>query len=163
MAVETTSAIFADFAVAFFDVLQSLRAQFEARFVFREKLRDARVEIPAEIIELRRSGEFFNFREGLRLDVREAEDDVRDLHAGVVDVVLHFDAAAGVAQAARHERVAKHGVAQVADVRGFIGIDAGVLDHDLAARPVSRRRRASWPASSHAARKNAARSKNRFR
>ena len=39
-------------------------------------------------------------------------------------------AATGVAQDAA-EGVAENGVAQMADVRGFIGIDAGVLDHHL--------------------------------
>ncbi len=43
-------------AVAFFDVLQRLGAQFEARFVFGQKLRHARIEIPAEIIEFRGLG-----------------------------------------------------------------------------------------------------------
>ena len=31
-----------------------------------------------------------------------------------------------------HERVAENGIAQVADVRRFVGIDAGVLDQNLA-------------------------------
>ena len=62
--------------------------------------------------------------------MRETENYVRDLHAGVVNVVLHFDAAAGVTQDAA-ERVAEDGVAQMADVRGLVGIDAGVLDHHL--------------------------------
>ena len=101
---------FRDVAVAFFDVLQRLRTQFETGLVFREPLRYARIEIPAEIIELRRGGEFFDFREGFRLDVRETEDHVGDLHAGVVDVILHFHSAAGVAEDAA-ESVAEHGVA----------------------------------------------------
>ena len=62
--------------------------------------------------------------------MNKADDDVGDLHAGVVDVVLHFDAIAGGPQDA-HERVAEHGVAHVTDVRGFVRIDAGVLDHFL--------------------------------
>ncbi len=45
------------FAVALFDFLQGVRAEFEARFVFREKLRDASVEIPAEVVESRRGSE----------------------------------------------------------------------------------------------------------
>ena len=57
-------------AMALFDVFQRLRAQFEARFVFREKLRDARVEIPAEIIEFRGRGERAHFVERLRLEVQ---------------------------------------------------------------------------------------------
>ncbi len=59
--------------------------------------------------------------------MEEAEDYVGDLHAGVVDVILDFDQAAGVTQEAR-EGVAQDRVANVADVRGFVWIDAGVLD-----------------------------------
>ena len=59
--------------------------------------------------------------------MHESDDDVRDLHAGVVDVILHFDAPPGAAQHA-HQRIAQRGVAQVADVRGLVGIDVGVFD-----------------------------------
>ena len=56
-----------------------------------------------------------------------ADDHVGNLHAGVVDVVLHVDLVPVRAQQA-HEGVAENGVAQVADVRGLVGIDAGVFD-----------------------------------
>ncbi len=59
--------------------------------------------------------------------MQEAHDDVGDLDAGVVDVVLHVDFVAGGAEQA-HKGVAEDGVAQMADVRGLVGIDAGVLD-----------------------------------
>ena len=72
----------------------------------------------------------------------EARHHVGHLHAGVVDVVLHFDAMAARAQHA-DESVAQNRVAQVADMRGFVRIDVGVLDDDLAAgiaaRPLRRR------------------------
>ena len=71
----------------------------------------------------------------LPLEVQEADDDVRHLHAGVVDVVLDADGAAAVPQHA-HEGVAQGRVAEVADVRGLVGVDAGVLDDH--ARPGSR-------------------------
>ena len=61
----------------------------------------------------------------------EADHHVGHLHAGVVDVVLHLDAAAARPQHA-YERVAEHRVAQVADVRRLVRIDVGVLDDDLA-------------------------------
>ncbi len=61
----------------------------------------------------------------------EPDHHVGHLHAGVVDVVLHLDGAAARAQHA-HERVAQDRVAQMADVRGLVGIDVGVLDDDLA-------------------------------
>jgi hypothetical protein len=59
--------------------------------------------------------------------VQKADDHVRDLHASVVDVILDFDALPGAAQQA-DEGVAQRRIAQVADVRGLVGIDVGVLD-----------------------------------
>ncbi len=61
----------------------------------------------------------------------EADDDVRDLDAGVVDVVLDADLPAGFVTVAAQEAgegVAEDGVAKMADVRGFVGVDASVLD-----------------------------------
>ncbi len=61
----------------------------------------------------------------------EADDDVGDLHAGVVDVVLDADFVAGLVGVGAEqalEGVAEDGVAEVADVRGLVGVDAGVLD-----------------------------------
>ena len=94
--------------------------------------------------------------------MQESENHVRHLHAGVVDVVLHFHATPGVAQQPR-ERVAQHRIAQVADVRRFVRIDAGVLDHDLW-RPVAAAcRRAAARFLAERREKTAARSKNAFR
>ena len=64
------------------------------------------------------------------LELAEADDDVGHLHAGVVDVVLHFDRVAAEAQHA-HERVAERRVAKVADVRRLVRVDRGVLDDGL--------------------------------
>ncbi len=61
----------------------------------------------------------------------ETHHHVGNLHAGIVDVVLDFDVLAAEAQQA-HKGVAQNGVAQVADVRGLVGIDAGVFDQDFA-------------------------------
>ena len=69
----------------------------------------------------------------LVFQVMKAHHHVGHLHAGVVDVVLHFHALAARAHHA-HERIAQRGIAQMADVRRFVGIDIGVLDDDLAAR-----------------------------
>ena len=60
----------------------------------------------------------------------EARHHVGHLHARVVDVVLHFDVLAARAQHA-DEGIAQDGIAQVADMRGLVGIDIGVLDDDL--------------------------------
>ena len=65
-------------------------------------------------------------------EMHEADDDIGDLHAGVVDVVLDADGLVAGLEAVRAEQagegVAEDGIAQVADVRGFVGVDAGVLD-----------------------------------
>jgi hypothetical protein len=66
----------------------------------------------------------------------EAHHHVGHLHAGVVDVVLHLDLRRGSAQHA-DEGVAQRGVAQVADMRGLVGIDVGVLDDNLSAGGVA--------------------------
>ena len=63
--------------------------------------------------------------------MQESDDYVRNLHARVVDVVLHVDFPAGEFQQT-NERVSEDRIAQMADVRGFVGIDAGVFDQNLA-------------------------------
>ena len=115
-------------AVAFFDGRERLRAQPEPRLVFLEKLRDPRIEVPAEVIEARSCRQRAHFVGGLFLQVCEPDHHVRHLHAGVVDIILHFDAPSRAPQQA-HKRVAEGRIAQMPDVRGFIGVDVGVLDH----------------------------------
>ena len=115
-------------AVAFLDGFQGFAAQRQARLVFFEELRDARVEVPAEIIELRLRGKRAHFIGRFLRDMDKSDDDIRDLDAGVVDIVLHFDAAPGAAKHP-HQRIAQRGVAQVADMRGLVRIDIGVF-HD---------------------------------
>src|ERR1017187_7897253 len=58
--------------------------------------------------------------------MEKAHDHIGDLNAGVIDVVLYIDFLPGSAQQA-HERVAENRITQVTNVRGLIGIDAGVL------------------------------------
>ena len=65
--------------------------------------------------------------------MQKAHHHIGHLHAGVVDVVLHVHLLPGGAQQA-HKGVAENGVAQVADVRGLVGIDAGVLHERVNAR-----------------------------
>ena len=67
------------------------------------------------------------------LELAEADDDVGHLHAGVVDVVLHFDRRAAEGEGP-HQRVAERGVAQVTDVRRLVRVDRGVLDDGLLRR-----------------------------
>ena len=68
--------------------------------------------------------------EALALELAESDDDVGDLDAGVVDVVLHFDRHAAEPLHA-HERVAERRIPQVADVRRLVRVDGGVLDDGL--------------------------------
>ena len=114
----------------FFDGRERLAAQGQAALILLEKLRDPRIEVPAEVIEARSRGQRANLFGRFFLQMSERDHHIRDLHAGVVDVVLHFHSPACAPQQP-HERIAQGGVAQMPDVRGFIGIDVGVLDHVL--------------------------------
>ena len=59
---------------------------------------DAGVEVPAEIVEARRGGQGTYFGERFLLHVLETDDNIGDLHACVVYVILHFDTAPRTAQ-----------------------------------------------------------------
>ncbi len=91
----------------------------------------ASVEVPAVVVKARLVGEGFDLGARFFLQMQEADNHVGDLHAGVVDVVLNVHFPARKTQQA-DKRVAQDGVAQVADVGGLIGIDAGMLDQNLA-------------------------------
>jgi hypothetical protein len=120
---------------AFFDGVQRCRARLQVCFVLLVPLRDAGVEIPAVVIEARLAASCFDLGARLLLDVQKPDHHVGNLHAGVVDVVLNVHFPAGKTQQA-DKRVAENGVAQMSDVRGFVGIDAGVLDQNFAGRNV---------------------------
>ena len=123
-------------ALAGFQGVQSLGAPSEGPLVFgREQPRDLGVQVPAEMVEagagIDRQG-----AHGIRAllpQVVKGGHHVSHLHAGVVDVVLHLDSTAERAQQA-HERVAEHGVAEMADVRRLVGVDVRVLDDHLGRR-----------------------------
>jgi len=74
-----------------------------------------------------------NSRYPTLLQVQKSDNHVGHLHAGVVDIVLHVHLLPGGAQQA-NECIAKNRIAQVADVRCFVGIDAGVLNERMNAR-----------------------------
>ncbi len=95
-------------------------------------LRNTRVEIPAQIVErpTRSLDQLRNLSRVHVLQALEPDHDVGHLHAGVVDIVLDLDVFAGGAQHA-HKRVAENGVAQMADMRGLVRVDIGVLDDHL--------------------------------
>src|SRR5258708_339248 len=118
------------FAGGVLDGVECLAASLKIFLGFGVPLRDAGVEVPAVVVEARLLRERFDFDAGLLFDMREANDHVGDLHSGVVDVVLDVDFPARITQQT-NEGVAEDGVAQVSDVGGFVGIDAGVLDQNL--------------------------------
>jgi hypothetical protein len=61
------------------------------------------------------------------LELAEADDNIRDLHAGIVDVVLHLDRDVPESEQP-HQRVAERGIPEVTDVGGLVRIDGSVLD-----------------------------------
>jgi hypothetical protein len=75
--------------VAGLDGVEGLRLQLLARGVGGVEIADLRVEVPAVVVEARAAGERRHLVVGLAVHVPEAHDDVRDLDARVVDVVLH--------------------------------------------------------------------------
>jgi hypothetical protein len=99
-------------------------------------LRDAGVEIPTvevdALIGLEEFGEKFSRGEEVfSFEMDETYDHVGDLNAGVVDVILDAYVVAGFVAVVAEEAlkgVAEDGIAEVADVGGFIGVDAGVFD-----------------------------------
>src|SRR5690348_5927097 len=62
--------------------------------------------------------------------MQESHNHVRNLHPGIVDVILNIHVSAGKMQQA-DKSVSEDGVAEVSDVRGLVRINAGVLDQNL--------------------------------
>ena len=63
--------------------------------------------------------------------MQKSDDHVGNLDSGIVDVVLNVHVSSGKTQQA-DKSIAQDGIAQMADMRGFVGIDAGVLNQNLA-------------------------------
>ena len=122
---------FGFFAAIFLNGFESTRAKFSGtRFVLSKIVGGFGVEIPTVVIKARLHGGHFHADGSKALHIEKADDDVRDLNPGVINVILDLNGVSGVAKDARHG-VAKDGVAEMADVRGFVGIDACVLDDDF--------------------------------
>ena len=64
-------------------------------------LGDARIQIPAVVVEPRGVGDCPDLAQRLAIDLPKADDDVGDLHAEIVDVVLDFDRRVGEPEDAR--------------------------------------------------------------
>jgi hypothetical protein len=69
--------------------------------------------------------------------MQKPHHNIRNLHAGVVDVVLHIHLLPGSPQQP-HKRVAENRIAQVPHVRSLVGIDAGVLNKRMNATRTAR-------------------------
>src|SRR5258708_18431260 len=122
---------------ALLNVMQSLQTQLQVIFALFIPLRNTRVEVPAVIIKRLALNslltECFNLALPFLLEIKEAHNNVPDLGTGVIDIVLHFDMCAGSTEQT-NKRVAQDRVAQMSDMRRFVGIDAGVLDENLFTR-----------------------------
>src|SRR5438309_7538619 len=94
-------------------------------------LRDPGIEIPAVVIEAGLPGERLELGGRLLVQLCKSDHHVCDLYAGIVDIVLNVDFSSRIAQQA-HERVAQNGVSKMSNMRRLVGIDAGVLDQNLA-------------------------------
>src|SRR5205809_1929133 len=121
--------------------MQDLVAQFESlwiglciRIAVAIENTDFRIEVPAVVIERTTPGKgtvhCLDVFECHVFDVHEADNDIGNLNARVVNVVLYFDSIAGGLQNA-NEGITEHGISYVSDMRGFIWIDARVLNHLL--------------------------------
>ena len=135
------------FVAAFLDRVQRLQADLQVLLVLRVPLRDPGVEVPAVIVKARLPDQLLDFFPRFLLNICKSHDHVSYLRASIVDVVLNIHFPAGEVQQP-DKGVAKNGVAQVADVRRLVGIDAGVLDQNLARRQfsdVASRRRQALP------------------
>ena len=64
------------------------------RMIF-EMLRDSGVNVPAEIVEAIATGKLRHFGRALPFKMPEAANDIGHLHAGVIDIVLHFGSLSG--------------------------------------------------------------------
>ncbi len=99
-------------------------------------LRNLRVQIPADVVEPRVRLQQLRHPAAHSIEIhafqgRNRNHNVRHLHAGVVDIVLHAGRVAGLVIIGPHharEAVAENCVAQMPDVRGLVRIDARVFD-----------------------------------
>src|SRR5260370_24411062 len=117
--------------IPFLNRVQRSSARLQVRFILFIPLRNTRIQIPAYVIKTGRSSERLDFSARLLLDMQESHHHVRNLYAGVVDVVLDIDFPARKAQQA-DERISKNRIPQVPPMRRLVGIDAGMLDQHFA-------------------------------
>ncbi len=112
---------------AVLDVVQRRGAHLEPLLVARVPFGDARVQVPAVVIESRGRRDALRLVDRQFLELAKPHHHVGHLHTGVVDVVLHFDGVAAELEDP-HEGVAERRIPEMPDVRGFVGVNGGVLD-----------------------------------
>ena len=112
---------------AMLQIVQDGGAHREPRLVAFVPPAHLRVQVPAVVVEARRVGDLPHLVHRATLQLPEPDDDVGDLHAHVVDVVLRLNRRAPKPQRP-HQRVAQGGVAQVTDVRRLVRVDRRMLD-----------------------------------
>ena len=113
-----------------FEFVQGLAAESLALGVFSEPAPDFGVEVPAGVVE--GLGKVSNGIDRQASQVDKTHDDIGQLHARVVDVVLDLHCPSQRAQKAGQD-VAQNCVAQMADMRGLVRVDVGVFNDGLLA------------------------------
>src|SRR5262245_42902998 len=93
---------FCGFIATFLNVLQSYSSKPGILRTLLVERRDLGIEIPAVVVELARDG--LDFGQRLLLEMLKSDNHIGDLHAGIVDVVLHFNLTRAETEQAR-ERV----------------------------------------------------------
>ena len=126
------------------EIVERGRAKREPALVVVVPRGDTRIEVPAVVIEARGVGDASDVVDRSALDLAEPDDDVGDLDAGVVDVVLHLDRCAPKTEHP-DERVSERRITQVANVRRLVRIDGRVFDDGFLHRGFNRRYVASRP------------------
>ncbi len=125
---------FGQLVAALLDGVKRIQARLQVALIQPVPLRNPRIKIPAVVVDAGLTckpallDQLPDLGGGLLvLKLRESHHHVGHLHAGVVDVVLHVDLAAGGAQQA-NESIAEDGIAQMPYMRGLVGVDRRVLD-----------------------------------
>src|SRR6185312_12956313 len=113
--------------VSFFEFVQRAKPELLVLGILLVPLRDPCIQIPAVVIEPRLLNERLHVLVGLVFKLLKANNNVGNLYAGIVDVVLYINRVSSFAQQA-NEGIAQNRIAQMPDMRSLVGIDAGVFD-----------------------------------
>src|SRR3954447_16957855 len=118
---------FGDLVVPGLELVQRVEPVLLVRLVLLVPGRGARVDVPTYVVKARLASQFLDLVFCFLFDLNEPDHDVRDLDAGVVDVVLDIDLASAGAQQA-NKRVTQNRIPQVPDVGGFVRVYRGMFN-----------------------------------